>query len=103
MKQWILPLAGVLVLSGCASLLSPSETARYRCEGDREFTLRIAEGRESAIIEFDRMKFSLRPAPTAGVPGEHFACDVMTVWREGQGARVEMEGSNPFRNCVRVQ
>jgi membrane-bound inhibitor of C-type lysozyme len=103
MKQWSLTLVGVLALAGCASLLSPAETARYRCEGDREFILRINDGRQSAVIEFDRMKFSLRPAPTAGVPGEHFACDVMTVWREGQGARVEMEGSNPFRNCVRMQ
>jgi hypothetical protein len=94
-------LAVALVLAGCAAQPpAPPEVFRYRCEEGRSFSLSIAASRQSARIEFDGMQFALRPAPAPGVPGEHFACDVMTVWREDGTARVEMEGATPFRRCV---
>jgi hypothetical protein len=95
-------LAVPLVLAGCAELPSAlPEVLRYRCEDARSFTLTIAASRQSAEVEFDGMRFALRAAPAAGVPGEHFACDVMTVWREGDRGRIDMDGDTPFRNCSR--
>lgn len=96
--------AALLALAGCAAQPpAPPEVARYRCDDGRSFSLTIEPLRQSAQIEFSGMTFALRPAPSASVPGEHFSCDVLTVWREGAATRVEMDGETPFRNCIRAQ
>jgi membrane-bound inhibitor of C-type lysozyme len=100
-----LPIIAVLLaLAGCAARPpAPPEVTSYRCDEGRNFALSVAASRKSAQIEFSGMQFALRPAPSASVPGEHFSCDVLTVWREGDRARVDMDGETPFRNCLRAQ
>lgn len=86
-------------LSACAPLgVSPAPTLHYQCDGGSEFSLSIAASGEAATIEISRMQFGLRAEAAAG-PGQRYGCDVITLWRDGDQARVEMDGSPQFANC----
>jgi membrane-bound inhibitor of C-type lysozyme len=50
------------------------------------------------MIEIDRMHFGLVTESTAG-PGQRYGCSVLTLWRDGDKARVEMEGAAVYENC----
>ena len=86
-------------LSGCAPLaVPPAPTLHFQCDAGREFSVVVSPSGESASIEISRMQFRLQAEPSAE-PGQRYACGVLTLWRDGDQARVEMEGSPQFRNC----
>lgn len=86
-------------LAGCAPLgVPPAPTFHYRCNDDREFSLVIPPSGDAATIVISGMRFDLlREASTE--PGERYACSMLTLWRDGSRARVELEGSPQFTNC----
>lgn len=94
-----LPLIFAASLSGCAGLSSDRpETANYRCDEGREFSVTYHPGGQTAMIEIDRMHFGLN-AETADGQEQRYACSVLTLWRDGDRARVEMEDVPAYANC----
>lgn len=92
-------LVGVVAsIAGCAVQPQSAPVLGYRCDDGREFSLRISPSTETAEIEIARMRFGLLADPAAG-PGEKFSCSVLTLWRQGDMARVEMDGAPQFSNC----
>jgi len=86
-------------LSGCAPLAPlPTPSQRYQCEGGREFRLSVAAGGDSAILEISGMSFRLQAEHTSG-PGERYSCSELTLWRDGELARVDWEGVQRFTKC----
>ena len=95
----LLPLIFVASLSGCAGLSSDRlETASYSCDGGRAFSVSYHPGGQTAMIEIDRMRFGLNVEAPDG-PGQRYGCSVLTLWRDGDKARVEMEGVPAYTNC----
>ena len=94
--------AGLLLLAGLAGCsqigLLTAPIQRYQCAGGSEFRLRIAASGDSANVEFSGMQFNLR-AETSTEPGQRFGGDVLTLWRDGDRARIEMDGAQQFVNC----
>jgi len=85
-------------LAGCASLEAPSPMpVTYHCDNGRSFGVAFHPTGESAIIEIDRMRFTLRHEPSAS--GAKYACDVLTLWTKGPDAFVEMDGVREYTNC----
>lgn len=95
-------MAGLLLLAGLAGCsqigLLTAPIFRYQCAGGSEFRLRIAGSGDSANVEFSGMQFNLR-AETSPEPGQRFGGDVLTLWRNGDQARIEMDGAQQFANC----
>jgi len=89
------PLAALL--AGCAAVPA-SRTESYRCGGGREFAL-VVDARAGARLELAGMHF--RVWPEDGREGV-YACEMLTVWRDGRTAWLEMQGEPPSRDCVRV-
>jgi membrane-bound inhibitor of C-type lysozyme len=82
----------VLSLVGCA----PLPVQKYACANGADFTLRqSAVGTE---IEVAGMRFGLQAENPDG-SGERLTCSMLTVWRDGGTARVEMEGRPYLDNC----
>lgn len=86
------------VVAGCAVQPQSPQTFNYGCDDGREFALRISPSGETASIEIARMHFDLLADPASG-SGESFSCSMLTLWRQGEEARVDMEGASHFRNC----
>ena len=85
-------------LAGCAALEGGApEPVQYVCDEGRRFSVVYHPGGESATIELDRMRFALRPEPSAS--GAKYACDVLTLWTKGPQASVEMDGRMAYANC----
>lgn len=86
-------------LAGCA-LISPQppQTVSYRCDNGKEFAVTYPPPGEIAMIEIAGMRFPLLPEPSAE-PEERYGCSVLTLWRRGEEARVEMEGDSLYVNC----
>ena len=95
-------IAGLLVLTGLAGCsqigLLTAPILSYQCAGGSEFKLRIAGSGASANVEFSGMQFSLR-TETSTEPGQRFDSDVLTLWRDGDRARIEMDGAQQFADC----
>jgi membrane-bound inhibitor of C-type lysozyme len=70
---------------------------RHRCDDGRQFALNYRPGGRFARIEIARMRFELEAESPVG-SGERYGCGVLTLWREGQGARVALQGERHF-NC----
>lgn len=85
-------------VAGCAVQPQPRPAQVYGCEDGREFALSISSSGETADIEIARMHFGLVADAPAG-PGEKFSCSMLTLWRQGEVARVDMDGAPQFRNC----
>ena len=85
-------------VAGCAVQQQPRPTQVYGCEDGREFSLSIASSGETADIEIARMHFGLVADAAAGLD-EKFSCSMLTLWRQGEVARVDMDGAPQFRNC----
>ena len=49
-------------------------------------------------MEMGGRRFGLMADPAAG-PGGNFSGGVLTLWRQGDMARVEMDGAPQFSNC----
>lgn len=102
-RHWIPCIILLAALSGCAPLaVPPAPTSHYQCDGGSEFSLSIAPSGEWASIEISRMQFSLQAEPSAE-PGQRYACGVLTLWRDGDRARVEMDGAPQFTGCREVR
>jgi len=95
----------VLAISsaGCTSLApTPPQAVNYRCDGGRIFSVTEASSGDAAIIDISGMRFALQGEPTGG-PGQRYSCGILTLWRDGATARVEMEGSGLYDNCRRQE
>jgi hypothetical protein len=91
--------AGLLAawLAGCAT--PPArQTESYRCAGGRQFAL-VLDARAGPRLELADMSF--RVFPEDGRPGV-YACEVLTVWRDGRRAWLDLQGEPELRDCVRV-
>lgn len=98
-RHWIPGLLALAGLAGCSQIgLLTAPIFRYQCAGGSEFRLRVAGSGESANVEFSGMQFSLR-AETSTEPGQRFGSDVLTLWRDGDRARIEMDGAQQFADC----
>lgn len=87
------------LLGGCAIQAPlPPQPLTYGCDEGREFSVSVAPAGDTATIVINHMRFGLRAEPATGSE-EKFGCDVLTFWREGETARVDMEGSPQFSNC----
>ncbi len=98
-----LPAFGMLigaatVLAGCAVQPLPRPAQVYGCEDGSEFSLSVSSSGDTADIEIARMHFGLVADAPAG-PGEKFSCSMLTLWRQGEVARVDMDGAPQFHNC----
>lgn len=87
-----------LGLAGCANAPVPA-VADYRCDGGREFSVSYAPSRQTALIDIGGMRFALEAQPAAAGAGERYACSVLALSRDGDRARVEMQGSGLYTNC----
>jgi membrane-bound inhibitor of C-type lysozyme len=98
LRSALLPFA-VVVIAGCAATPpSPPQPVRYRCDEGRQFAVTYLPGGKFAHIEIARMRFELEAEPADG-SGERYGCGVLTLWRDGQGARVELQGEGMYANC----
>ncbi len=88
----------VMALSGCAAI-APLQPVHYRCDDGREFSVIYRPAGRSARIDIAGMRFELEPEQTKE-GGDRYGCGVLTLWRDGQGARVEMEGQGLYANCL---
>ena len=88
----------VTVLVGCAVQPQSAPVLGYQCDDGREFSVRISPSTETAEIEIARMRFGLLADPASG-PGEKFSCSMLTLWRQGDMARVDMDGAPQFSHC----
>lgn len=94
-----LPLALIAVLGACAGLPSaPPSTTAYVCDDGREFSVAVASSGSAAIIDIGRMRFSL-VAEAATDGAEQFGCGVLTLWRKGDQAKLDMEGTQQIGEC----
>ncbi|MEJ8837914.1 hypothetical protein [Ramlibacter sp. AN1133] len=90
---WLLALA----LAGC-SVVPASRTETYRCAGGREFAL-VLDARQGPRLQLAGMSFPVHAE--AGREGV-YACEVLTVGRDGRTAWLDMQGRPELRDCVRV-
>jgi len=94
-----LPAILLLALAGCAQLApAPAPLTRYQCDDGKEFSVRIATAGDFARIDISGMHFTLQAEPARG-PGVWYGCDELTLWQDGDRARVEMAGAEHFTNC----
>lgn len=91
-------LAFVVVAAGCATPPAPPQPVRYRCGDGRQFAVTHQPGGKFAHIEIVHMRFELEAEP-ADEHGERYGYGVLTLWCEGQGARVELQGQAMYSNC----
>jgi hypothetical protein len=89
-------LAAVL-LAGSA-LQPANRTESYRCAGGRQFAL-VLDARAGPRLDLSGMSFPV--AAEAGREGV-YACEVLTVWRDGRTAWLDVQGQPELRDCVRV-
>jgi membrane-bound inhibitor of C-type lysozyme len=88
-------------LTGCTAMSpAPPEAVAFRCEAGRTFSVTPGASGDTAIIDIGGMRFALDAQP-AGGPGERYGCGVLTLWRDGDTARVEMDGAGLYQNCRR--
>lgn len=90
--------AFVVVAAGCATPPAPPQPVRYRCDDGRQFAVTYQPGGRFAHIEIARMRFELEAEP-ADEGGERYGCGVLTLWRKGPGARVELQGEAMYSSC----
>lgn len=90
---WLL----VLALSGCAALPAPEAlTTEYVCANGAVFRLETAG--DVTVIEISGMRFHLREQPGTG--GEtDYVCDMLTLTRNRDTMRVEMDGRPYLDQC----
>jgi len=95
-------LAILIMTSGGCSLIPPAapQPVSYFCEGGKRFSVIYAPARDAATIDIAGSRFGLQAEPTDGV-GERYGCGVLTLWRDGDGARLDMQGVDMFENCRR--
>ena len=92
-----------LALCGCAGQRLPGGgPEHFRCDQDRGFSLARDRGTAGVVIDIRGMRFSLNPEGSDAA-GERLGCGVLTLWRQGDGARVEVQGEPAYENCRRVR
>lgn len=92
----ILPMA---MIAGCTSM-EPARTETYRCDEGREFSVAFTS-RDNIRIDIAEMSFLLRPESVTNT-GTTYGCGVLTLWRDGQTARVTMDQAEELQNCRRL-
>ncbi len=91
-------IAAICALAGCAALEAPPPAPiTYACDEGRSFSVIFHPSGESAIIEINQMRFTLRREPSGS--GAKYACDVLVFWTKGSEAVVEMEEKRAYTNC----
>jgi hypothetical protein len=88
----------VMTLSGCAAIAPAPQPVRYVCDGGRGFAVTYRPEAGSASIEIAGMRFQLESEHDAE-GGERYACSVLTLWRDRQGVRVDLQGEGLYANC----
>ncbi|NMG74934.1 MliC family protein [Aromatoleum diolicum] len=87
--------------AGCSQIPSATpQPVSYVCDGGKHFSVIYAPARDAATIDIAGSRFGLQAEPTNGV-GERYGCGVLTLWRDGDGTRVDMQGAGMFENCRR--
>jgi hypothetical protein len=95
-RSGLLLLVGLL-LAACGSVPA-SRTETYRCSGGRTFSLAL-EAPGGPRLAWDGMEFPV--SAQAGMPGV-YACEVLTLWRDGRSAWLDVQGQPGLRECSRV-
>lgn len=86
-------------LSGCSLMKpAPATPVAYTCDAGRGFSVSYDAARDAATIEIAQSRFALQAEPSES-PGERYGCDVLTLWRTGTTARVELQGVGIYENC----
>ncbi len=86
-----------MVLAGCAAIApAPPPPVHYRCDGGCEFAVSYRPDGKTAGIHIAGMHFELA---AQGEDGLRYGCNVLTLWRDAQAARVEMEGEGLYDRC----
>lgn len=90
-------LLAAALLAGCAQTPPAARPVAYACDAGKGFSVTYHPWGD-ATIDIERMRFALmREAADAG--GERYACGALTLWRSGDMARVDMQGSGLYENC----
>lgn len=93
-------IAAAALLAGCATPpASTSVATDYACAGGGAFR-RITTG-EVTTLEFDGMRFVLRPDSTA-TTGEAHVCDMLRLTVHGGTAQLDLEGKPFLVDCSRT-
>lgn len=87
------------LVAGCSLIPSAApQPVRYACDAGKGFSVTYLPEHDAATIDIEGSHFSLQAEPTeAG--GQRFGCGVLTLWRDGDSARVDMQGVGMFENC----
>ena len=98
-RRLALAAAGLLalVLAGCGSVPA-TRTETYRCAAGKEFAL-VLDARAGSRVELAGMSFPVQAEAGREVI---YACDVLTIWRDGRSGWIDMQGQPALRDCVRV-
>jgi hypothetical protein len=94
---WPLACLPVVALVACSSP-PVLRTETYRCPGGQQFSLATG-AREGPRLEWNDMSFALHAEP--GREGV-YTCEVLSVWRDGRRASLDLQGQPALRDCVRV-
>ncbi|HJV28210.1 MAG TPA: hypothetical protein VJ673_21215 [Aromatoleum sp.] len=99
MKKLLVILAAS-VLAACSTVpqREPLQIVDYVCEGGKGFAVTYLPGQEGALIDIEGNRFALRAETDDGTE-QRFACDVLTLWRRAELARVDMQDQHLYENC----
>lgn len=87
------------LLGGCTAFSpTPPPLVNYRCDDGREFSLAVSPSGETATLEIARMRFGIY-AEGADGNEEKFSCSGLTLWLQGDAARLDMGGSEQISLC----
>ncbi len=89
---------GITMLSGCSSIAPEPQPVSYRCDDGRAFSVTYRPSLRAATIAMNGMRFDLEAAAGNG-PVERYRCSVLTLSRDGNRARVDVQGERVYENC----
>lgn len=85
------------LIAGCAQAPTASRPVEYACDAGKGFSVAY-DASGNATIDIAGMRFDLRKEAAVGGE-ERYACDVLTLSRRGNVARVDLQDSGMYENC----
>lgn len=77
---------------------APPQRVNYLCDQGREFSITYPVPEDKIGIEVAGMHFTLDTDSKAG-GRERYSCSALTLVRDGQTARLEIDGREVYENC----
>jgi hypothetical protein len=98
MKRLPVVLAAGFVAACSTVPREPMQIVDYVCEGGKGFAVTYLPGQDGALIDIEGSRFRLQ-AEAADGGEQRFGCDVLTLSRRAELARVDMQGEHLYENC----